>query len=102
MAVPLYTDAEPSSRPAVPAEPPASQPVPRRESSVLRLFSHTFLIGWALLTTMPLLWAVVTSFKSDEEILTDAWGLPSELRWENFARAWGHAHIGQYFLNSAI
>jgi N-acetylglucosamine transport system permease protein len=102
MAVPLYTDAEPQSRPATPASEPASAAPPRRESGVLRLFSHTFLIGWALLTTMPLLWAVLSSFKSDEEILTDAWGLPSELRWGNFARAWGHAHIGQYFLNSAI
>jgi N-acetylglucosamine transport system permease protein len=102
MAVPLYTETEP--RPAVdqPGTEPAVEPKRRRESAVLRLFSHTFLIGWALLTTMPLLWAVITSFKSDEEILTDAWGLPSELRWENFARAWGHAHIGQYFFNSAI
>ena len=66
------------------------------------LFSHAFLIVWALLTTVPLLWAVLSSFKSDTEILTDPWGLPSRLRWENFARAWGDAHIGRYFLNSAI
>jgi N-acetylglucosamine transport system permease protein len=66
------------------------------------VLSHLFLIGWALLTTLPLAWAVLSSFKSDEEILTDPWGLPSSLRWENWARAWGEAHIGRYFLNSAI
>jgi N-acetylglucosamine transport system permease protein len=66
------------------------------------VLSHLFLIGWALLTTLPLAWAVLSSFKSDEEILTDPWGLPSSLRWENWARAWGSAHIGRYFLNSAI
>nr|WP_296066006.1 carbohydrate ABC transporter permease [uncultured Actinoplanes sp.] len=66
------------------------------------VLSHAFLIGWALLTTLPLAWAVLSSFKSDTEILTDPWGLPSSLRFENWARAWGEAHIGRYFLNSAI
>jgi N-acetylglucosamine transport system permease protein len=66
------------------------------------LFSHAFLIGWALLTTLPLLWAMVSSLKSDNEILTDPWGLPARPRWSNFARAWSDAHIGRYLLNSAI
>ncbi|WP_433086117.1 carbohydrate ABC transporter permease [Dactylosporangium sp. CA-052675] len=65
-------------------------------------FSHVFLFGWALLTTFPLLWAVVSSFKSDDEILTDAWSLPASLRFSNWARAWNEAHMGRYFLNSAI
>ena len=65
-------------------------------------FSHVFLAGWAVLTTFPLLWAVVSSFKSDDEILSDAWGLPSRLRLSNWVRAWNEAHIGRYFLNSVI
>jgi N-acetylglucosamine transport system permease protein len=65
-------------------------------------FSHVFLAGWAVLTTFPLLWAVLSSFKSDDEILSDAWGLPSRLRVSNWARAWNEAHIGRYFLNSVI
>jgi N-acetylglucosamine transport system permease protein len=65
-------------------------------------FSHVFLAGWALLTTFPLLWATLSSFKSDDEILTDAWSLPSRLLFSNWSRAWNEAHIGRYFLNSAI
>jgi N-acetylglucosamine transport system permease protein len=68
----------------------------------INAFSHIFLVAWALLTTFPLLWAVVTSFKSDDEILTDPWSLPSVLHLDNWARAWTSAHIGRYFLNSAI
>jgi N-acetylglucosamine transport system permease protein len=45
---------------------------------------------------------VTSSFKSDEEILTDPWGLPSALRWSNWSRAWETAHIGRYFLNSVL
>ncbi|UQU61241.1 carbohydrate ABC transporter permease [Couchioplanes caeruleus] len=76
--------------------------VPPRPGRVIPVLSHGFLAGWALLTTLPLLWAVVSSFKTDDEILTDPWGLPSRPRPENWARAWDDAHIGRYFLNSAI
>nr|WP_241825410.1 carbohydrate ABC transporter permease [Micromonospora sp. CB01531] len=51
---------------------------------------------------LPLLWMFLSSFKSDGEILSDPWGLPGALRLENWARAWTEAHIGRYFLNSAI
>jgi N-acetylglucosamine transport system permease protein len=74
----------------------------RPRLQITNVFAHTFLAGWALLTTFPLLWAVVSSFKSDDEILTDAWGLPSKLLFSNWVRAWNQAHIGRYFLNSAI
>jgi N-acetylglucosamine transport system permease protein len=55
-----------------------------------------------LVTALPLLWAVISALKTDAEILTDPWGLPGDLRLDNFVRAWKHAHIGQYFLNSSI
>jgi N-acetylglucosamine transport system permease protein len=69
---------------------------------ITNVFSHAVLVSWAVLTAYPLIWAVLSSFKSDEEILTDPWGLPSALRWENWSRAWQSAHIGRYFLNSVI
>jgi N-acetylglucosamine transport system permease protein len=69
---------------------------------IANVFSHAVLISWAVLTTYPLIWAITSSFKDDEEILTDPWGLPSALRWHNWVRAWRTAHIGQYFLNSVL
>jgi N-acetylglucosamine transport system permease protein len=72
------------------------------KARLFNAFSHAVLISWAVLTTYPLIWAVLSSFKSDDEILSDPWGLPSALRFQNWARAWQAAHIGRYFLNSAI
>jgi N-acetylglucosamine transport system permease protein len=69
---------------------------------ITNAFSHAVLVSWAVLTTYPLIWAVTSSFKSDEEILTDPWGLPSALRFQNWSRAWRTAHIGRYFLNSVL
>ncbi|MEV6305631.1 carbohydrate ABC transporter permease [Actinoplanes sp. NPDC051861] len=79
--------------PVAPVEPSSPRPA---------FLSHLFLGLWALATTVPLVWAVLSSFKSDTEILTSPWSLPSELRWSNWARAWNEAHIGRYFLNSAV
>jgi N-acetylglucosamine transport system permease protein len=76
--------------------------VPRREFGVVNAFTHAFLLFWAALTALPLLWVLLSSFKSDAEILGDPWQLPGALRFENWARAWTAAHIGRYFLNSGI
>jgi N-acetylglucosamine transport system permease protein len=84
-----------------PVAPAADKPL-RREWGVANVFSHGFLVLWAVLTTFPLLWVLVSSFKNDTEILSDPWGLPGALRFENWARAWTEAHIGRYFLNSAV
>jgi N-acetylglucosamine transport system permease protein len=68
----------------------------------LNVLSHGFLVLWTVLALVPLLWAVLTAFKSDREIFTSPWSLPTEWHVENFVRAWTTANIGRYFLNSAI
>ncbi|GAA2642402.1 carbohydrate ABC transporter permease [Dactylosporangium fulvum] len=92
------------SDPQTTAVPPKPEKAPRERGrfGVFNAFSHTVLVGWALLTTFPLLWAIMSGFKDDNEILTSAWSLPSKLRFENWSRAWNEANIGLYFLNTAI
>jgi N-acetylglucosamine transport system permease protein len=57
---------------------------------------------WAVVTALPLLWAVISSVKSDDEILNKPWSLPSTPHFDNWSRAWTSASIGRYFLNSLI
>lgn len=61
-----------------------------------------FLLFWGLITTLPLLWAILSAFKNNVEFRTEPLGLPSGLAWDNFARAWSEANIGRYFVNSLI
>jgi N-acetylglucosamine transport system permease protein len=87
--------------------PVAPAPAPRRQAAaagtgVLNLLNGGFLLVWGLLTTLPLLWAIVSSFKTNSEFLSEPWGLPAVARLDNFARAWTVANIGQYFVNSVI
>ena len=60
------------------------------------------LIIWALLVIFPFLWMVMTAFKTDPEIIFSPWTLPATLQWDNFARAWKEARIGQFARNSLI
>ncbi len=64
--------------------------------------THVLLIFWAVIVIFPFLWMIMTSFKSNTEILFSPWDLPAELMWENFRNAWTEAHIGRYVFNSII
>ncbi|GGT97850.1 MULTISPECIES: carbohydrate ABC transporter permease [Streptomyces] len=84
----------------------AAPSAPRKESKAegvtLNVFSHGILILWAIMVIMPLLWAVMTSFKTDRAIFTSPWALPDKLHFENWSRAWTEAHMSDYFLNTVL
>lgn len=67
--------------------------------------AHIILTLWTLLVVLPLVWMVVTSFKSDVEI-TDSrlplWALPTEWKWENYANAWGASDVNPTGLGPAL
>ncbi|MEV4438338.1 carbohydrate ABC transporter permease [Streptomyces sp. NPDC049577] len=72
------------------------------EGRVLNVFSHGVLVLWALMVTLPLLWAVMSAFKTDRQIFTSPWALPDGLHAGAWGRAWSQAHMSQYFLNSLV
>ena len=95
--------------PAVAAVAEATAPARRqrrepveRGAGVLNVFSHGFLVLWALMIVFPVGWAVLGGFKNNTEITSSAWSWPAQWRWENFGRAWSRAGIGEYLLNTVI
>ncbi|MEU9921736.1 carbohydrate ABC transporter permease [Streptomyces griseoluteus] len=84
---------------AVPPRPGAGR---RSEGSVLNVFSHGVLVIWAVMVVLPLLWAVMTSFKDDSSIFGSPWALPDKLHFGNWSRAWTQANMSDYFLNTVL
>jgi N-acetylglucosamine transport system permease protein len=78
----------------------SSDSVPPKER--LNPLPHLAMFAWAVVTALPLIWAVISSLKTDDEILNDPWGVPASLHFENWSRAWTAANIGKYFLNSVV
>ncbi|MGP2438349.1 carbohydrate ABC transporter permease [Streptomyces sp. JW3] len=72
------------------------------KEGALNAFSHGILVIWAIMVVLPLLWAVMTSFKDDASIFGSPWSLPDTLHFDNWSRAWTQAHMSDYFLNTVL
>src|SRR5215210_8192302 len=69
---------------------------------VVGTVSHTVLIIWCLLVVVPLLWVILSSFKTSSEIFASPFGLPASWNFTNYRNAWTTAGIGSFFFNSVI
>lgn len=81
--------------------------IPRRQAKApyrFRLWHiplYLVLIVGTVLSVLPLLWMISTSFMSLGETIQRQL-LPSMLRWENYQTAWGSGRFERYFVNSAV
>jgi len=64
--------------------------------------SQVVLVIWTVVILAPLLWTLMSSFKTTEEIFASPFSLPSSLQFQNYVNAWTLAGIGRYFLNSVL
>lgn len=67
---------------------------------VSKVLIYLVLTFWFVVVVFPMLWSIMSSFKSDQEIFFSPWALPKMLIFENFARAWVKARIGVYLVNT--
>jgi len=99
----MTTTTSTHSVPVTPQGSPAPAPKPaEREGHILSGFSHVFLAVWGLMVGVPLLWAAIQSFRSDDEILHNPLSLPGQWHLGAFGRAWTKGHIGDYFFNTIV
>jgi len=72
-----------------------------RRANGLRYLPATVFLGLvSLVMIAPLAWTVLSSLKTNAEILSSPWELPDEFRIGNFAEAWKQGHLGTYVFNS--
>src|ERR671916_2275562 len=69
---------------------------------VVGAVSHTVLGIWSLLVVVPLLWVLMSSFKTSSEIFASPFALPANWNFDNYVNAWTTAGIGSFFLNSVV
>ena len=56
----------------------------------------------AILCLYPVVWLLISSFKTQAELIEIPWGLPSKLNFDNYIQAIVDGNILKYFLNSVI
>ena len=61
------------------------------------------LLGIAIVWVTPVFFILLTALKSKPDLIsTGAFGLPSEIAWENFTKAWDRGDLGTTIRNSVI
>lgn len=67
-----------------------------------RILIALFLIILSILTLGPLVWTVMSSFKTSGELMLQPYSIPAKLQWKNYADAWRLGNFSTYFINSII
>lgn len=76
----------------------------KRKSNSLSIGSLPYklvLYLYAAINLYPIVWMLFYSFKSNSEIfVTNPFGFPKAIRWENYVKAWKTFNLPTYFMNS--
>ena len=67
-----------------------------------KTLSHLILVFFAVVVGYPVLWMFIASFKSGGELMSNPWGLPSNLALINYTTAWEAGQLGPALRNSII
>ncbi len=73
-----------------------------KKRSVLSIAVYVFLALGALFTLSPLILALINSFKSNGEILTNVLSLPTGISGENYVRSFDKMHYLRSLINTVI
>ncbi|MDQ4212327.1 carbohydrate ABC transporter permease [Microbacterium capsulatum] len=75
---------------------------PTTSDKVVGGVSHVVLVIWSIVVILPLLWTVLSSFKTTAEIFKSPFGLPANWNFDNYVKAWVGNNFGPMFLNTVI
>ena len=95
------TPAAKQAKPAVALEHPVARKTIWTDKTVSTI-SHIALIGWVVVICAPLLWVLMSSFKTTQQIFASPFTLPTSFNFDNYVSAWTTASIGSYFFNTVI
>ena len=71
----------------------------KNKNILIVVLGWIFLVFLAVVIIFPMLWILISGFKTNREIFTNPFSLPQEWMVSNYAMAWTYG-LGDYFLNS--
>ena len=74
-----------------------------KQNWFLIALKYIFLVFVSIIVLFPLIWLVMTAFKTRAEIFSEPFRLiPRNFRFSNFTTAWSWAPFGAYYINTVI
>lgn len=74
----------------------------KQKGTGLLAVKYIVLILFFIACIYPLIWLVINSFKPQEELFSNTWGLPVKWTLDNYKHAVIDGKIGKYFFNSVL
>jgi raffinose/stachyose/melibiose transport system permease protein len=74
----------------------------KKRRKTIGIIALGFLILYAFVSAYPLVFTLIASFKTDQEIFSNPFGFPTFFSFDNYIRAWTISRLPRYFLNSII
>lgn len=71
------------------------------KKKLLHMTAFLLLSIFAVIIIIPLIWMIVTGFKTNSELFLSPFALPQTWHWENYTNAWKQG-IGTYLKNSVV
>lgn len=65
-------------------------------------FRYLFVLAIVTISIMPILWVLLSSFKTNLEILNSAFALPVKFQFKNYVNAFKMSPIARFYVNSVI
>ncbi len=69
---------------------------------IARWLVSAAMVGLAAVFFFPMVWMVLSSFKTDREIFASPFALPGSIDFSHWLEAWEVGNLGRYAVNSAI
>lgn len=79
---------------------PATRLVPRTHRP--RYLLHLGLSIWAVISIFPVVYMLLASVQSTQQIYAGVQLIPHGVNWSNYVQAWGQASFGRYMANSVL
>jgi len=70
------------------------------KNKVITIAKYLFLSIGAIISLYPFIWVLNSSFKDNNDIYSNSFGLPKVIQWGNYVEAWKGARVGRSFLIS--
>ncbi len=74
----------------------------KKSVTIGKILAYILMITFTLLTVVPLVWMILSSFKPHALIVRQPLAPPFTFYVENFILSWVQGHLGIYFLNSIV
>ncbi len=74
----------------------------KKKITVGWIFAYLFIILCVVIALFPIIWVILSSFKTNQEILSNGLSLPKHFGFDGYVKALQMAPIFKFFLNSLI